>query len=201
VTWIDEDGTSYTRTGSNFNFALLNIGELKTIWASDLRLSRGDFDFNRSVNAHDIDLLFANRGNADYDLDGDGDADQGDVDYIVRTILRTEYGDANLDRHVDLADFTYLAANFNGTSKGWADGDFSGDGKVDLTDFTLLAANFNFVAAPTQQFAATVPEPQLGLLAGLFLISSLKRRERKRHRWQPASSDPTDLRILACRFT
>ena len=35
----------------------------------------------------------------------DGDADQDDVTRLVQDILNTDYGDANLDLSVDLADF------------------------------------------------------------------------------------------------
>lgn len=58
-------------------------------------------------------------------------------------ITYTLYGDANLDRTVNLADFNRLAANF-GTESGarWSQGDFNFDGAVNLTDFNVLAANF-----------------------------------------------------------
>src|SRR5207249_10134451 len=123
-----------------------------------------------------IDLLFGHRGNPDYDLDGDGDTDQADADYLIRTLLRSEYGDANLDRHIDLADFTYVAANFNLTGKGWGDGDFNGDGKVDLTDFAILATNFNFTG-DAASLGSAVPEPATG--AVLMIAVMLLRRWRQ----------------------
>ena len=56
----------------------------------------------------------------------------------------TYYGDANLDRKVDLTDFTFLAANFNAAgSPPWSGGNFNYDSIVELTDFTFLASNFN----------------------------------------------------------
>ena len=39
------------------------------------------------------------------DVDLDANADQHDVTRLARDILSSEYGDANLDRSVDLADF------------------------------------------------------------------------------------------------
>jgi hypothetical protein len=70
----------------------------------------------------------------------------------------TLYGDANLDRKVDLTDFTYLAASFNGNNTTWTRGDFNYDAKTDLTDFTYLAANFNqtLPAAPVPAVRPTV---------------------------------------------
>jgi hypothetical protein len=47
-----------------------------------------------------------------------------------------------------LTDFTILAANFNGTSKTFSQGDFNYDTNVDLTDFTILASKFNQTLAP-----------------------------------------------------
>src|SRR5439155_13883183 len=55
-------------------------------------------------------------------------------------LLRYTYaGDANLSGGVDLTDFTFLAASFNGTGKTWLQRDFNYDGIVNLTDFTCLA--------------------------------------------------------------
>jgi GH43 family beta-xylosidase len=65
------------------------------------------------------------------------------VDTTAVLVRYTVDGDANLDRTVDLTDFTFLATNFNGTNKSWSQGDFNYDGTVDLTDFTILASRFN----------------------------------------------------------
>jgi hypothetical protein len=85
-----------------------------------------------------------------------------------------------LDGSVDLTDFTTLAANFNGSSKTWSLGDFSGDGSVDLTDFTILAAHFNQNVGTMSEPSpgATVPEP-IGILV-LAVVGSLARRHPER---------------------
>jgi len=91
-------------------------------------------------------------------------------------------GDANDDNIVNLTDFTFLAANFNGTNKTFAQGDFNRDSKVDLTDFTILAANFNKSVASTESSSAlgtTVPEPATAgmlLIAGAALMARARRR-------------------------
>ena len=52
ITWINDDGTSYTNTSvENFSQALLSLTELKQLRAYDLRLPRGDFNEDRLVNA------------------------------------------------------------------------------------------------------------------------------------------------------
>ena len=95
-------------------------------------------------------------------------------------ILLTEYGDANLDQSITLADFTTLAGNF-GLAGGWANGNFNGDALVGLADFTMLAANFGFAFAGDVPLpdgsivlrGAPVPEPGaalgvIGIAAGVF---------------------------------
>lgn len=62
-------------------------------------------------------------------------------------ILRyTISGDADLSRHVDIADFARLATNFN-RAASWAGGDFDFDDVAGISDFSLLAGNFNKSAA------------------------------------------------------
>lgn len=91
---------------------------------------------------------------------------------IARYTLR---GDANLDRTVDIRDFSLLAARFN-TTGFWHHGDFNYDFTVNLADFAIMAANFN----RTMSFAdglrgAAVPEPALAVV-GLLVAISLRRR-------------------------
>jgi hypothetical protein len=123
---------------------------------------------NLTHDAHDIDDLLAKRGGpletadpAVYDLDGDNLVNQGDVDYLVGTILDTAPGDTNLDGTVDLDDFGALKAGF-GQGGGWAAGDFDGSGAVDLSDFGQLKANFGFTRPAG---AEPVPEPAAWVLA------------------------------------
>src|SRR5439155_4968720 len=100
------------------------------------------------------------------------------VDSTSVLVRYTLAGDSNLDHKVDLTDFTFLAANFNGTGRNWLQGDYNYDGNVDLTDFTLLASNFNQALA-SQDLGAIVPEPTsviLGLIAaGLYRRSRVSR--------------------------
>jgi len=84
------------------------------------------------------------------------------VDTTTLLLRYTLYGDSNLDRHVDLTDFTYLAANFNKAGGAtWLQGDYNYDGNVDLTDFTFLAANFNQTLSSDSGggLGSPVPEP------------------------------------------
>jgi hypothetical protein len=97
------------------------------------------------------------------------------VDSTAVLIRYTATGDSNLDGTVDLTDFTYLAANFNGSTKNWLQGDYNYDGSVDLTDFSMLASNFNYTPATT--IGVFVPEP--AALSILPLGGLLLRRRRQ----------------------
>jgi hypothetical protein len=68
------------------------------------------------------------------------------VDATALLVRYTRYGDANLDRTVNLNDFNRLAAGF-GSGVRWSQGNYNYDAVVNLTDFNLLAANFGQAAA------------------------------------------------------
>jgi hypothetical protein len=83
------------------------------------------------------------------------------IDRSSVLIRYTLYGDVNLDRRVDLTDFTFLAANFNSQSGRWSMGDFNFDDRVDLTDFTFLATNFNQVSPASSELSDFDSSPLL----------------------------------------
>ena len=152
-------------------------------------LSRGNISGDFGTNAYDIDLLYKRRGETGStlwfdDLNADGKVDQGDVDSLVRNVLHSQYGDADLDGGVSINDFNVLAANFGkSTGQGWATGDFDGDGGVSVNDFNIFANYFGFVNATPAEvaafhaFAATVPEPTgLAAVAGLGALALRRRR-------------------------
>ena len=149
-------------------------------------LRRGDVttNFTQPANAADIDALYQNLGNANWNYDFDasgGAATRGDVDTLVHTILHSEYGDATLDGIVNTTDFNILAANFGRTSgAGWATADFSGDLHVDTTDFNLLAAHFGFTyseSAAAASLGVFVPEPSVAVALAAMVFLLRNRRE------------------------
>ncbi|CAN5577566.1 hypothetical protein BH09PLA1_BH09PLA1_14280 [soil metagenome] len=44
ITWINDDGTTYTRAGNNHDFALLNLSDLQTLRAFDLGINQWNVD-------------------------------------------------------------------------------------------------------------------------------------------------------------
>src|SRR5439155_13135032 len=99
------------------------------------------------------------------------------------TVLRTYYGDANLDGGVNAIDFNVLATNYGKTGQTWSQGNFNYDaiGLVDSADFTLLSQNFN--ASPTlsaPSLGSLVPEPGSALLVAVAVVPLLWSRSRRR---------------------
>lgn len=138
-------------------------------------------DVDGVAGASDIDALYArvtdptagglypaSIGKELFDLSGDGNVTTADVDSLVRKVLHTQYGDANLNGQVGPEDFNLLASNF-GLAGGWGKGNFNGDASVGPEDFNLLASNFGFNAPgdppPPPVIAATVAAPVTSTVA------------------------------------
>jgi hypothetical protein len=119
----------------------------------------GDFNNDYVVNATDIDLLSAAINNhstnyATYDLTKDDKINSADMDMLVKNILKTYYGDADLNGSVGVSDLSVLAAYYNTPSgASWANGDFDGNGAVGVSDLSILAANYNSGSASTISWA------------------------------------------------
>ncbi len=105
---------------------------------------QGDFDGDGSIDAHDIDTLAAaiRSGAADavFDLNSNGRVDKDDMNMLVHDILDTNYGDANLDRVVDMDDLRTWQEHAFQSDTGWSSGDFNGDGVTDVSDFNAWNA-------------------------------------------------------------
>ncbi len=148
----------------------------------------GDVDLDGDVDWDDIDTLAANVGSLDplYDLDGDGLAAtfaasvsgvSSDSDYLIRTILGTNYGDANLDGKIDILDLDLLGQGYRGQGTGWLFGDFDGSGgATGINDLTILGQTYG---QPIPLSALGVPEPGSCVLAGLGIaLLGIKRKRR-----------------------
>jgi subtilisin-like proprotein convertase family protein len=86
-----------------------------------------------------LTVLAAQVGNTHGQLDGDGNGIAGD-DFTFGDAqgLFRFFGDANGDRHVDIADFALLSGTFNlnsGQTGFLAYFDFNNDGQIDIADF------------------------------------------------------------------
>jgi hypothetical protein len=166
----DGTGSSLQRTGPD---AFANDPQN---WLSDPPtpgtvdfVTRGDFNGDDLVDAQDIDALFAAiaAGNTAgrFDLTGDGHVDRMDVDHLVRSILHTDYGDANLDGVIDGVDYGLWESHRFQSGTGWSQGDFNGDTVTDVRDFLWWnQAKFTRTRAAGAAMR-TVPRTPLGFMA------------------------------------
>ncbi|MEZ6120758.1 MAG: CotH kinase family protein [Pirellulaceae bacterium] len=85
---LDRDSTVNARVRTGSDWSALVTRALRVV---------GDLDFDARVTAADIDLLCAaiEANDDSFDLDSSGQTDQDDVDFLVRQVLQTSYGDAN----------------------------------------------------------------------------------------------------------
>ncbi len=139
----------------------------------------GDLDFDGDIDADDINALGEAVGSTDslYDLDGDGvvrfevnaSGVASDSDYLIRVLLGTDYGDANLDGSINALDTSLLLAGLGGNLSGWRGGDFNGDGAINALDTSLFIARLGYTPA-----SLAVPEPAsliLCLLVGAICFA------------------------------
>jgi hypothetical protein len=135
----------------------------------------GDLDFDDTLGAGDLDELIeaVDEGSTDplHDVNFDGEVTAEDVRFVLDQ-LGSEFGDANLDGHVDLADLNQVRNNF-GNRGGWTNGNFDADGIIGLSDLNTVRNLFGH--APP---ATPVPEPSsLALLAiTCAAATSIRRR-------------------------
>ncbi len=106
----------------------------------------GDYNGDGRTDGQDL-TVFASAyrvGSTDskFDLNGDNTLNESDRDYMIRTLLRTDYGDANLDGQFNSGDLIQvfqfgqyedgIAANSR-----WEEGDWNLDGEFDTGDLIL----------------------------------------------------------------
>lgn len=124
----------------------------------------GDIDDDESWTAADLDMLLGQIGvvspggsqsgsvlaGGPFDIvNADGNANLDDVEYWLRGIMGSEFGDANLDGRVSFLDIETIASNFNQPGD-WADGDFNNDGTVDQADLDIVELFYAPHEADTQ---------------------------------------------------
>ena len=126
----------------------------------------GEFTGDQTVDVDDINRLCEEinspRQSLAFDLNNDNQVDRGDLDTLVHDILKTSYGDANLDGTFDSEDIVnvfiegrYLVPSRVPTT--WEQGDWNCDGSFDPTDFVDAFIDGGYVGAPPARSADALP--------------------------------------------
>jgi hypothetical protein len=105
----------------------------------------GDVNADGSLDSTDIDVLYAAIRSRDpsttYDLNADAMLNQSDIVELLR-VLRTSYGDSNLDGIFDSSDLVLIfqAGQYEDNvlnNSLWSTGDWDGDLEFTTTDLVL----------------------------------------------------------------
>ena len=103
-----------------------------------------DLDQNGRLDDADIDILCSLIGDGDLrgDLNSDGTPNQEDYLFLIRDLMGTDLGDANLDGVFDSTDFIVIfqAGEYEdgvAGNSGWAEGDWNCDGEFNSTDLIV----------------------------------------------------------------
>lgn len=116
----------------------------------------GDYDYDGTLDADDIDELFQNFGSAGgynrarFNADGNAVIDQLDADHWITALAATQRGDFDLDGDVDFLDAIHVLFNYTGTTApgspqvSWASGNTDGDGDIDFIDAMTVRQHFAF---------------------------------------------------------
>jgi hypothetical protein len=102
----------------------------------------GDFDLNGLIDEDDLRMICEDPSRGD--LNRDQKLDLADLDILVRDILATSYGDANLDGSFDTSDLTqiFMAGKYERAAKAsWGEGDWNCDGRFDSADLIRALAD------------------------------------------------------------
>ncbi len=107
---------------------------------------RGDFNNDNTIDGADLDRLCeairTSSTDRVFDLSGDDQVSQDDLTVMLRDVMDTGYGDANLDRIFNSGDLIeiFQAGQYQDTIVGnsvWATGDWNCDGEFDSSDLVL----------------------------------------------------------------
>ncbi len=146
----------------------------------------GDVNGSGITDASDIDryTLVIELGIQDpiYDLNGDKMVDLADRRFLVHDVLKVWFGDANLDRQFNSADFVQVFQageyeDFVPRNSGWSNGDWDGDGDFSSSDMILAFQDGGYERGARPAVAA-VPEASSIMMvsSALLVVLTVHRR-------------------------
>ena len=149
-------------------------------YALGLAALPGDLNQDTKVDTHDIDRLCkgikAQSQDSAFDLNDSGDIDLDDYDYLVRVILGTGPGDANLDGVFDSSDLVQVFQrgeyeDNQTANSGWSEGDWNCDGEFNSSDLVVA-----FQGGDYQVATSTRPEIRSSDLAAAIEADTHKQK-------------------------
>lgn len=171
---ISADGRTIAGTGTN------PLGQ-REAWVAQLSLKTpGDFDFNRIVDASDIDhlseVLRAGRQDLPFDTNHDLRVTADDRLVWVVEIARTYFGDANLDATFSSQDLiqVFQAGEYEDQkprNSTWSEGDWDGNGDFESADLIVAFQQGGYEQGPRTVAVPEIAPPLiLPLLAMILLL-------------------------------
>jgi hypothetical protein len=160
-------------------------------WIEVAEILPGDVDTNSVIDMEDIDhladALLEEQGNNRYDVDRDGTVNSQDHEMLIHQVLRTWYGDADLNGEFNSGDLVkvFAAGEYEDASahnSGWAEGDWNGDRDFTSTDLVVAFQDGGYERGPRPEMHA-VPEPTSFalLIAALIGAASASKSRGKPH--------------------
>ena len=144
--------------------------------------NNGDINGDGNIDATDIDALAAGiqaqSNEGQLDINGDGSVSAADHTALVKDVIGTWIGDANLDGEFNSSDFVavFTAGLFETNQPaGWAQGDWNGDGVFGSGDFVAAFTDGGFEQGPPP---AAVPEPATGIMVLVGTLGLMVARRR-----------------------
>jgi hypothetical protein len=120
----------------------------------------GDVNGDGILNGTDADLLCSALRDLDplsqFDLNADGRVNQDDLDLLIRDLLNSGPGDANLDGVFNSRDLVqiFIAAEYEDAMAGnstWSEGDWNCDGEFNSRDIVLAFVEGDYSARAVRQ--------------------------------------------------
>ena len=154
----------------------------------------GDFDGDGSLNMADVDAFIemirgvhhskSSSAAEMFDVNIDGRIDGEDLNFWVKDLKKTWFGDADVNGEFNSADFVqvFQAGKYEQgwlgewrsihQGAGWTEGDWNGDGFFDSSDVVAAFVDGGFEAGDRSQATAmAIPEPATGTLVALCVIA------------------------------
>ena len=161
---------SFTQTGGivSAGYFYVGPGSAASIGSGSFSAATIEFDGTCDINAGSF-ALTADVQDALRIECGEGDLRSVyGVGYDQAHAIATVPGDVNLDRVVNISDYSMIGANFNMPGY-WTAGDVNYDGTVGIADFSVVAAHWN------ESFSARVPDAAVQMLAVMPLLIGRRR--------------------------